>query len=108
MNEVLFQIVLCLIPILGIVITTFVIPFIKAKVDAETLNKIIKWTGYAVKCAEMIYKESGQGKLKKEYVINFITNMFNKEEVVITYEQMEILIEAAVQELNQNKQALIK
>ena len=103
MNETLFQIVLCLIPIFGIIITTFVIPLIKSKVDAEKLNKIVKWTGYAVKCAEMIYNESGQGKLKKEYVINFITNMFNKDKVVITYEQMEILVEAAVQELNKNK-----
>lgn len=108
MNESLFQVVLCLIPILGVIITTFVIPFIKSKIDAEKLNKIVKWTGYAVKCAEMLYNETGKGKLKKEYVINFITNMFNKDKVVITYEQMEILVEAAVQELNQNKQALTK
>lgn len=106
MNEALFQIVLLLIPVFGAIITLFIVPLIQAKIDAATLNKIVEWTGYAVKCAEMIYNESGQGKLKKEYVINFITNMFNKDKVVITYEQMEILIEAAVQELNKNKQTL--
>ena len=103
MNEVLFKIIVLLIPVLGVIITGFVVPFVKAKIDAETLNKIIKWTGYAVKGAEMIYKESGQGVLKKDYVIRFLCNMFNKNKVVITNEQLEILIESAVQELNQNK-----
>ena len=103
MNEVLFKIIVLLIPVLGVIITGFVIPFVKAKIDAETLNKIVKWTGYAVKGAEMIYNEAGKGKLKKEYVVNFLTNMFNKKKVVITYEQMDVLIEAAVQELNKNR-----
>ena len=103
MNEVLFKVILILIPVFGVIITGVIVPFIESKIDAETLNKIVKWTKYAVKSAEMIYNESGKGKLKKEYVIDFLTNMFNKNKIVITKEQMDILIESAVQELNKNK-----
>ena len=53
----------------------------------------------AVKCAEMIFKEQGMGEAKKEYVVNFLNEMFNKNKVVITSEQIEILVEAAVKEL---------
>lgn len=106
MNEVLFKIILTLIPVIGIIITGFIVPFIKSKIDTEKLNKIAKWTEYAVKSAEMIYKESGQGTYKKEYVIKFLTNMFNKKKVVITNEQMDVLVESTVQELNKLKTLL--
>lgn len=50
----------------------------------------------------MLWKETGHGEDKKAYVVDFLTNMFNSKKVVITKEQMDILIESAVQELNKN------
>ncbi len=44
----------------------------------------------------MIYKEAGQGKLKKEYVIDFLTS----KGISITMQELDVLIEAAVKELN--------
>ena len=56
-------------------------------------------SGRAVKAAEKLFPESGTGEQKKEYVINFIDKLFNKKKIVITKEQIEVLLEAAVEEL---------
>ena len=99
MDEKIFQIILASIPVFGAIITGFIIPFIKEKIGAEKLAKYEYWTSMAVKCAEMMFKEQGMGEAKKEYVVNFLNEMFNKNKVVITSEQIEILVEAAIKEL---------
>ena len=99
MDERLFQIVLAIIPVLGTIITVFIIPLIKEKIGAEKLAKYEYWADLAVKAAEMLWTETGHGEDKKQYVVEFLTNMFNKKKVVITEEQMNILIESAVKQL---------
>lgn len=99
MNEVLFEIILGVIAILGIVITRIVYPYIKEKIGNEQLIKYEYWASVAVKCAEMIFVGQGMGATKKEYVVNFLDKLFNNKKTVITREQIEILIEAAVKEM---------
>lgn len=99
MNEKLFEIVLMFIPILVAIITSFVIPFIKEKIGSEKLAKYEYWASLAVKAAEMMWAESGKGADKKQYVVDFLNNMFNKNKVVITEQQIEILVEAAVKQM---------
>ena len=99
MDEKIFQIILASIPVFGAIITGFIIPFIKEKIGAEELAKYEYWASMAVKCAEMLFKEQGMGGTKKEYVVNFLNEMFNKNKTVITSEQIEVLVESAVKEL---------
>lgn len=99
MDERLFQIILALIPIIGAIITGFVIPFIKEKIGAEKLAKYEYWANLAVRAAEMLWTESGKGADKKQYVVDFLNSMFNKNKVVITEQQIEILVESAVKEM---------
>ena len=103
MNEVLFNIVIAMIPVIGLVITGFIIPLIVSKLGAEKLAVIVKWIGYGVNAAEAIFQEAKSGESKKAYVIEFINKMFNKNKVVITKEQIEILIESVVHEMNKDK-----
>lgn len=103
MNEQLFQIILALIPIIGTILTAYIIPFIKEKIDNEKLVKYEEWVDMAVRAAEILFIGSGKGADKKAYVVKFLTDMFNQNKVVITEEQMNILIEAAVQQMNENK-----
>lgn len=103
MNENLFKIIIALIPIIGTIITGFVVPLLKAKLGNEKLTTISTWATYAVKCAEMIFVGEKQGEEKKQYVVNFLVDIFNKKKIVITEEQLNVLIEAAVKELNANK-----
>ena len=103
MDERLFNVILALIPVLGAIVTYFVVPYIKTVIGNEKLAQYKEWVALAVKCAEMIFTEKGMGSSKKEYVVNFLNDLLNSKKVVITEEQLNVLIEAAVLELKQNK-----
>lgn len=99
MDEKIFDLILLLIPIVGTILTTYIIPLIKEWIGNEKLAKYEEWTSMAVRAAELLFNESGMGEKKKEYVVEFLTDMFNKKKVVITEQQIEILIEAAVKQM---------
>ena len=99
MNETLFKIILALIPVLGAIVTGVIVPYIKEKIGNEKLAKYEEWASIAVQGAEMIFSAQGMGESKKEYVVNFLDKMFNKTKIVITPEQIEILVESAVKEM---------
>lgn len=61
-------------------------------------DNVMKWVTIAVKAAEQIYKESGKGKEKFEYVSKWISEKFK-----ISEEDLKNLIESAVFELNKDK-----
>lgn len=100
MNEQLFNIVLLIISIIGAMITGILIPYIKTKVSAIQMDKIIKWVTKAVEAAEVLFDVPKSGNEKREYVINFIDNMFNSKKEVITKDQIRILIESAWKQMN--------
>lgn len=83
--------------LLGLVVTYYVIPYIKAKTTKEQRRCCIL-VQLAVQIAEEIYKEKGQGQLKKETVIDFL----NKNGIKMSIEQMDFLIDAIVTEFNKN------
>lgn len=77
------------------VCTTFVIPYIKAKIGDEKFTELQKWVKIGVQAAEMIFKESGMGTVKKEYVIEFL----KQKGYTLDTETISNLIESAVLEL---------
>mgnify|MGYP003304201000 CR=1 FL=1 len=99
MSDGLFKLILSIIPVLGAILTYFVIPYFKSKVSNTNLDRIKKWVDYAVKCAELMYVGESQGQFKKEYVVEFLNAMINKEKIYISEEQLNVLIEAAVLEI---------
>jgi LL-H family phage holin len=99
MDNRLFELILALIPVLGTILTAYIIPLIKEWLGNEKLAKYEAWVDMAVRAAEMMFTENGMGESKKAYVIGFLTEMFNKNKVVITEKQMEILIESAVKQM---------
>lgn len=86
-----------LITLLGLLLTTFLIPWIKLKVSTEKLEQVKKWTSVGVKAAEMIYKESGMGEAKKKYVRKFLESKGYKLDI----DTVDALIEATVREMQQ-------
>lgn len=91
----LTKIVSLVITLIFALISTFVVPYIKAKISAEKLDQIKAWVKIAVQAAEMIYKETGMGKEKKNYVLNFL----NEKGIMLDYDSINNLIESAVLEL---------
>ena len=74
------------------VITAFVIPWLKGKIDADKLEKIKLWVTVAVEAAEQIYKGSGRGEEKKAYVVQFL----QEKGFTLDPDSLDKLIEAAV------------
>lgn len=102
MSDQLFKIVLLLVPVVGCIITGFVVPYLKTNVSATQLENIIKWVTKAVEAAEVLFDVPKSGEAKREYVIDFIDNMFNSKKQVITKDQIRILLESAWREMNKD------
>ena len=81
-----------IIALVAAVITAFVIPWLKGKIDADKLEKIELWVTVAVEAAEQLYTGSGRGAEKKAYVVEFL----NSKGFKIDAETLDKLIEAAV------------
>ena len=97
----LTPIVNAVITLIAAIVTTFLIPWIKSKIDAAKLAQIVEWVGIAVRAAEQIYNESGMGEKKKQYVLDFLAD----KGFPLDPNSINAMIEAAVKELNieQNK-----
>lgn len=96
MNEGMVKIILALIGLLGTVITTVLVPYLRSKTTKEQREDIYFLVTLAVQAAEQIYFKPGQGEEKKEYVINYLYSRGIK----LTVEDLDMFIEAAVLELN--------
>jgi LL-H family phage holin len=81
-------------------ISTFLIPYIKAKTTDEQFKTIKLWVQVAVQAAEMLYVGSGRGEEKKKYVLDFL----NSKGFTLNTEEIDNLIESAVLELKQAEQ----
>lgn len=97
----LTPIVNAVITLIAAIVTTFLIPWIKSKIDAAKLAQIVEWVGIAVRAAEQIYNESGMGEKKKQYVLDFLAD----KGFTLDLNSINAMIEAAVKNLNieQNK-----
>ena len=102
MNEQIFEIVTLILRAVLIIMTVIVLPRVKKWIDANTTAKQREdatfWTKIAVKAAEGIYKERGQGRLKKEEV----TKWLNRNGIKIRADQLDRLIDTIVEEFNKH------
>lgn len=86
------SIVNAVIALLAAVVSTFLVPWIKGKVEAQKLEKIMDWVTIAVSAAEQIYNESGMGEKKKQYVLDFLEG----KGLTVDINSVDAMIEAAV------------
>lgn len=91
----LTEIIKAVVTLLALLITTFLIPFLKAKIGADKLEKLLVYVKIAVEAAEQIFKESGMGAAKKEYVANYLAQLGYK----LDQDALDVLIESAVLEM---------
>lgn len=83
--------------LIAALITAFLVPYIKSKTTAEQQKEINAWVKIAVSAAEQIFKGSGRGEEKKQYVIAWL----KERGVTVDENELDALIEAAVYELTQ-------
>ena len=83
-----------IITLISLIITGFLIPFLKKKLSNEKLEELKKWTGIAVKAAEQLYG-CKTGLQKKEFVSAFLLS----KGIVIDIDEVNALIESEVYKL---------
>ena len=88
--------------LITVIITAFLIPWIKSKTTESQQCSMISWARIAVAAAEQIFTGDGRGEEKKQYVMDFLKEHgFKIDETSVSN-----LIEAAVQELKSGKLTL--
>lgn len=90
----LTPILVALLTLFGAIVTSFLVPWIKSKTNAnkqQFINELIKM---GVLAAEQIYKDTNGAK-KMEYVINFLKS----KGIKIDEDELKVMIEAAVKKL---------
>lgn len=86
--------------ILMALISAYVIPWIKTRIGNERLEQISQWAAWAVSWAEQIVDKTGAGADKKIMVESFLRDLLAAKGLVLTDQQIEILIESAVRQMH--------
>lgn len=94
----LTKVIECIVMLLCAIITYVLIPYIKSKTTEEQQKKLHLYVKMAVQAAEMLFKETGMGAIKKEYVANFL----KEKGYQLDSNDLDVVIESAVLELKKN------
>lgn len=102
MSKEKFEVVMMFLKAFLMFTTIFVIPYLqiylKSNTTKEQRENALFWVKQVTRIAEDLYKTKGAGKLKKEYVLEWL----NKNGVKLSNEQLSILIDMVVDEYNRN------
>lgn len=90
--------------IVSVLITGVLVPLLKQKYGREKVLSVMEAVNIAVKAAEQIYKEAGQGDLKKKYVLMRLNEWGFK----VTEKELDDMRRASVLELNRWKKEINK
>lgn len=100
MNEVTFIVLKIVVSVACALISAFVIPLLKEKLSDIKYQRLLEMVEIAVRAAEQTIKGSGQGHIKKDEVINYVSAWMMQHGIDISEEQLDQLIEAAVYSMN--------
>mgnify|MGYP002621827248 CR=1 FL=1 len=94
-TEMLRTIINAILTIIGILLTAYVIPWLKEKIGAGKMETLESYIIYAVRSAEQIYAQ-GENSAKKKYVYNYVLNKSRALGLDLTPEDIDLLVEGAV------------
>ena len=102
MREITLEALKLLIMVTVLVLTRFVVPWLKAKTSNETMQAVLDWTMQAVLAAEQAH-QAQTGAERKYIVTEFIKQILIQKNISLSDEELNTLIEAAVMQMNANK-----
>lgn len=95
MNDMVLEILRIVVMLAVLVLTRYIVPWIKAKIGAEQMEEIRTWVNTAVLMAQQVYAAK-PGPERKAIVVEIIRGMLIKKNIDISAEQLDMMIEAAV------------
>lgn len=97
-SEIMKIILEALIGVIAILITGYLIPWIKGVVGEDKFAMLVELTAYAIRAAEQIYTPE-QWAEKKAYVLKYVVEKAEEIGVELTADDIENLIEGLVNEI---------
>lgn len=102
MNDVLFTVIQCVVLVLSVIMSRYLIPLAKTKLMQNQHEEICNIVIEGVRGVEQVIG-GGKGKEKKEKVIEYVLSYVHNRGINITSEQIDLLIESAVFAMNGGK-----
>ncbi len=84
-----------LIALMAAAVTTFVVPWLRARLGAEQLGRLMGWAAILVDAAEQIYAGPGRGDEKKAWVLARL----RERGFTVDEQALDAVVEAAVRRL---------
>lgn len=103
MNIDITQIVVAVIGLLGIIITSVIVPLIKSKLTNSQWETILNYALAGVQAAEIIFNAQGQGEEKMRWVSEYITKQCAAHGIKIDMDTVRVAIENAWKALGLDK-----
>lgn len=103
MNVDITQIVVAVIGLLGVILTSVVVPLIKSKLTNSQWETILNYALAGVQAAEIIFNAQGQGEEKLRWVSEYITNQCLAHGIKIDMDTVRVAIENAWKDLGLDK-----
>lgn len=103
MNIDITQIVVAVIGLLGVILTSVVVPLIKSKLTNSQWKTILNYALAGVQAAEIIFNAQGQGEEKLRWVSEYITNQCLAHGIKIDMDTVRVAIENAWKALGLDK-----
>jgi len=98
MNDIIFEAIKIVVMVAALVITRYLVPWIREKIGADKMVEIERWVRFAVLKAQQVM-QSATGEDKKAYVTEFLKELLIAKNISLSDEQLEVLIEAAVKQM---------
>ena len=106
MNIDITQIIVAVIGLISLIITSVIVPWIKSKTSSAQWDTIESWVSTAVEAAEVIYQGAGRGEEKREYVLNMVQELCNKNGIKFDTDIVRMALENAWKSMTTNEKLL--
>ena len=103
-SEVTSIVIKLIFAVLTTAITYYVIPFITELTEKYKNERFENFVSDSVLAAEQIIKGSGKGAIKKEKVLNEVTEWLKKHNITVSEEVINTMIESLVYTMNHSKE----
>ena len=100
-TELLIKLFIAIISIISVLISAYVIPWIRTQIGSDKFDEIVTFTELAVRSAEQLFTPEQWAK-KKEYVYNYISDLAAEYKIKLTPADIDILIEGIVNEVKKS------
>ena len=106
-TEMISKITECVITVIVLLVSAYVIPYLKNKIGTDKMQLLEQFVEAAVRAAEQLYKPE-EWKLKKDYVTQLVTERANSLGIGLDEAEIDAVIEGIVNYVKHNKAYEVK